>query len=247
MSILRKPIRMARITVEHIPFGKYAIRAGYRYLHRKQQKLANNSLQLYGKSIYAEIHGILSNHGVRYWADFGTLLGVIRDHGPIAHDDDIDFSIDSANDFKQVHSLLISNGYSLSHGWTLNGTLTEIAFIKHNINIDFFLNIPKEGGLATYLYLPRHDFIGEKLLSIDIRERIRPFVHEIEAIAINNDSTFVSVPKNYIEILESTYGSWEKPDNKFDCAKCTATCVSRMISGNAAYLPSEELLRSHLT
>jgi len=245
MHFVRKTIRIARLVVEQLPFGKYAIRAGYRVLKRKQQRLATRNLQLYGLSIYNEIHSILSQNEIKYWADFGTLLGIIRDNGPIAHDEDIDFSILSESDFKKIYNLLISHGFSLSHGWTLDGKLTEIAFRKYNINIDFFLNIPNGNGFATYLYIPVTDFIGETLLSINIRERIRPLVSEVKPYFVGN--ALVNVPTNYAEVLTSTYGNWKIPDKKFDCANCTATCISRMVPGTAVLLHPDNLLRIHLS
>jgi phosphorylcholine metabolism protein LicD len=51
------------------------------------QKKANEFLQ--------EVCEILTKYKIKYWLDFGTLLGIIRENRLLPHDMDLDISIDS--------------------------------------------------------------------------------------------------------------------------------------------------------
>ena len=69
--------------------------------------------------IMYDVHQILANNGIKYWADGGTFLGAIRHKGIIPWDDDLDIGILS-KDIKRVLNLenqLKKCGYSICKVW----------------------------------------------------------------------------------------------------------------------------------
>lgn len=66
-----------------------------------------------------DVHQILVNHGIKYWADGGTLLGAVRHKGLIPWDDDLDIGMMN-KDIKKFLSLkddFARCGYSISKVW----------------------------------------------------------------------------------------------------------------------------------
>jgi hypothetical protein len=59
---------------------------------------------------------LLDTHGLHYWIDAGTLLGLIREGGPLEHDADIDIGVwrrDVSRLEEVVGPRIVSAGYSL--------------------------------------------------------------------------------------------------------------------------------------
>ena len=78
--------------------------------------------------------------GVIYWADFGTLLGIIRDDDIISHDDDVDVCI---VDNKQTHVLMETSVRSRLE--SLGYTLKRLNWSAYRVYSQF--------GLFTDVYL----------------------------------------------------------------------------------------------
>lgn len=73
-------------------------------------------IQLLELDILVEIDRICRKHGLRYWLDFGTLLGAVRHKGFIPWDDDMDISMPYADfiKFQEIAKTELKEQYILS-------------------------------------------------------------------------------------------------------------------------------------
>lgn len=71
----------------------------------------DRAVQLLGLEILQDVDRVCRKHNIRYWLDFGSLLGAIRHKGYIPWDDDVDISMlyDDFLKFKEVAALELQN------------------------------------------------------------------------------------------------------------------------------------------
>ena len=99
--------------------------------------LSKNSMQI---SII-EFSRALQKQKIEHFVFFGTLLGLIRDGGPIKGDDDVDFYVNK-NNHEDVRKILLFMGFSLDFTKYPNDTqhfLQANGYIdKKKIRVDFY-------------------------------------------------------------------------------------------------------------
>lgn len=171
-------------------------------------------LQKHGLEILRLVHTTLSQKSdIVYFADFGTLLGFVRDGGFLKHDDDIDFSVvEGSVSLKELVGLMQNAGFSFSRGFLYGDKVTEIAFTYKKVGIDFFLSYKTEEGQYMQYY-EAFDWSEEYKSDIALfaGKLCRPKLKGIEEISING--VLVYVPVNREELLAATYGKgWRIPN-----------------------------------
>lgn len=158
-------------------------------------------LQRYGYEALAKITEVYRKTGVSCYADFGTLLGIIRDGGFIKHDDDMDFTILPPHDNVRVfYRELVSRGFVFERYIVMDGTLKEFSMRYKEISIDFFLQVySKDGAYMEYIDEKNGDYWTRYKYAKPARLSERR-VHGVSAI----------VPENFDEVLTSEYGMWNQ-------------------------------------
>ncbi len=173
-----------------------------------------------GISIFKELDELLIKHHIRYSVTYGTLLGAVREGGPISHDYDFDICLWQYDD--SMREILESNGFILTRRFLVDEGRSgrEETYSKNGIDIDFFYiysddNYPSysccfkpiDGCITFNQSMKEFGYICVRRLQIPISEKLvrLPF-GEIE----------VNAMRNYIEFLETCYGKdYMIPDSNY--------------------------------
>jgi len=177
------------------------------YLTKLRAEMKNDGLSLI-KKITAE----LDKSNVRFFVDFGTLLGLIREGGFIAHDLDMDFGIYINEDFTwdDLEKALKACGLKKQREFVYNGVITEQAYINKLLTIDFFNHTDTDSSNDAYVYYKLKDREYEEN-SFSVIKLIMYKFGDIERVEING--TLIPVPSNAEKYLESIYTeNWRIPD-----------------------------------
>lgn len=185
-------------------YGKYV-----KYLKWRMKRALHKN----GYTIIKEVHDLLQPNGYDCFADFGMLLGFVREHGFLKHDDDIDFSIRASKVDQKMVRLLLKRGYKFFRAFEFEGKLTELSFYRKGVSVDFFFYFEDDNGSYYYVYMP------DKNLPINdprwrVRRADRPRLGKVKSYEIHGVCT--QIVENWDEMLTAHYGNWRVPDTKWD-------------------------------
>lgn len=163
-------------------------------------------LQKYGTAAIREIHTSLSTHDLPYVADFGTLLGIVREKGFITHDDDIDFTIPPNSPSPKEYMKILNKNKRLKFCWGFEykDKITELTYLYKGIPIDFFFSCVEDGNIYDYVYM-----YTEGLVDWIPYRRQRILNGKYITGSINGQD--IIIPDNFEDILKTTYGDWRHP------------------------------------
>ena len=194
-------------------------------------KNIDNSLE-----ILEIVINVLNNHNIKYYLDFGTLLGAMRDNALIPWDDDIDITLFNEEDYHKIHYILRDIRKAKLKAWT-------VSFYRSILNRK--LKIKKDSSISIFVdkieftdpFNPRIAVInnrncfkksksGKNNLDIFfkyknnnslfwmVENRIHSMPSDIlgtELIEIDFYNLKCNIPKNYDEYLTYIYGDWKTP------------------------------------
>lgn len=170
-------------------------------------------LQRHGVDALHKVHTILSECNVDYYADWGTLLGIIREGGFIRHDDDIDLTIvDSKTNPQVLLNRLLGNGFKFIHVLKNNNGIVEFSVSWMKLSIDFFFRIPVghpgKVGIADVYYDPDIKYETPDQNSY----KVWLFDEAIKTKIITFRGVEIRIPDKPEEMLEFEYGQeWRSP------------------------------------
>lgn len=115
------------------------------YLFKKRKNII---FRLHDKELLYKIDDALNEAGIFYWLDYGTLLGAIREHDFIKHDEDIDIGV-KYEDYKKVPDAMAAKGIKMFAQSFVNGQKGVIQrYIYKGITFDvYFYEIFEEENL----------------------------------------------------------------------------------------------------
>jgi phosphorylcholine metabolism protein LicD len=191
-------------------------------LSKSLQKAVNKE-----KVIIEELKGlieVLEEHGITYWADWGTCLGIYRHNGFIPKDQDVDFSIlsdDHQAVLKLLRTKLPKDKYRVMDFSPASNrrSLLKVELLQTGMLVDLYhYEIDKEQKTVTYNF----SHIHEPIIPEEARKREVP--HTQNHLSFDTlfplklasfDGLDVRVPNNIDVWLKKIYGEDLTPCNKF--------------------------------
>lgn len=196
-----------------------------------QKMLLRHRLRKFGLEILTKIEESFRGLPIGYFANFGTLLGIVRENDFIRYDDDIDIGIlPGFHNFPRMIDALLANGFIFKRGFEYDGKITELAFWYKGIAVDFFFNESCEENddragkmwyqeYSTGGYIPGLD---DRVAALKCRRIYFPAVSALKKVAFKG--LMVNIPENTEEYLTAVYGDnwrtpikgWTTADSKLD-------------------------------
>jgi len=176
------------------------------------------------ESVLFEITAFLEKNHIRYWLDFGTLLGIYRDQSLIPWDNDADISIHS----EDVHALL-NVQHQLPFKYRLSPRYNSSRWLpgKYRVfKLKYWYQKPLRLVSRKELYIDI--FVKYKVgdyfywMGTGTPKRVKAGYHDrLESIAWKNKA--FSIPSNTDQYLTELYGNWKIPKREFDSSReeCT--------------------------
>lgn len=185
--------------------------------HTKKMMLTGRNLKK-AKRLLADTGKILSKHGIHWWLDHGTLLGIIRNNELIPYDHDIDVCArgSDAEKFLSIQNSF-SPKYRVSLRYENSGRLpgrlrvAKIKFLlgrrakflsEEELHLDIFFNYDKGDGYSYWM-----DSCTVKRVPVH-------FYENLKQVSWNNHT--YPVPGNTEEYLAYRFGDWRTPVQKYD-------------------------------
>ena len=168
-----------------------------------------------------EVDRICKLNNIKIWPEFGTILGIIRENGPIEHDLDLDFGVmyDKSVQEKIRHEF-ISNGFNLMTICTLDNNKSVVSEKYNYLNIDVDIYYFNEESNKFIVY----DLESESGKSIEEELDESSIIHTYRNIFTKftlDDYIFrdrlILMPSNKEEHLVELYGEdYLTPDPKWE-------------------------------
>lgn len=179
--------------------------------------LRRKRLQVHGYKAMEVLNSVADRYNIPYFASYGTLLGFVRDHEFIKHDDDIDLGI-IGGELSPVQLLEIflkhAEGFEFVRALEYQEKITEITLSYREIYIDLFFYQSDEKGtfVTSYYWDPSFTYPSAKENSVRLIYQAE--VKELKKM--NIQGVEVSIPANSEELLASQYGeNWRVPDQNW--------------------------------
>lgn len=196
-----------------------------KYVVAKNAKKRNDLFKQNALSVFSDFCSVLSENGIQYWLDYGTLLGAVREHDFIAHDYDIDLGVFYDQDLELMIDKLKAAGFSLYrridvYSKEKRAEGVEFTFEKESVKIDVFSYVKEiEDLYYTYEFLD-----SEKSETLTVFKTVRKTILPIDGLQTYNFVGInVLIPSNYDSYLKKLYGesymipdpSWKSTDYYF--------------------------------
>lgn len=208
----RKAARRAleRVTAPAIPslrprFNKQpAPLAGQR---RQSQRIQANGFQL----IVAVQH-ILDREGIEVFADFGTLLGIVREGKLLDHDLDIDLGVVVVDglDKLRIRSALERFGFRVWREYYRGDDVVEVSFRLFGVKLDINYYRVDDASAKTWLFYrdPEKEYAPHERDIVEMNYTpIRGFTK------VNVQGATIRIPADSELLLAEKYGPrWRRPD-----------------------------------
>lgn len=209
-------LKTLKYKIKNIPFigNTYQLLIGNRKIKR-EQNLAKQRLQKYGIDLLTQIESTLDSFtgDFLYFADYGTLLGIVRDHNFIGWDMDVDYAVILNEDFDWVkfENHLRNNSFKKVREYQYKSKIKEQTYEYKGLTIDIFFKTDDGENSIAYGFYKKEDYRYDTPYERHVNETkyIRILKTRKEAFK----GIHVTVPENAEAYLENIYSkSWHVPN-----------------------------------
>lgn len=125
--------------------------------HEEKRK----ALQETGLDMLRAVEEALGKTNARFYLEYGSLLGMVRDGHFIGHDDDIDFAvyIDESFTWEDLETALTKAGMKKLKQFVFRGECTEQTYQMGKLTADFFRHIEEENCGYSFCYHRQEGYI----------------------------------------------------------------------------------------
>lgn len=210
------------------------------------RRAARRRLRKVGPEILRRVYRICEEEKIPCFVDYGTLLGCVRDHGFIRHDDDVDFGLlPTFTDAARLARRLMAEGFLFKRAFRYEGKITEIAFFYNRVSVDFFFNFQEGRRLWTHYYITDMDVPepSQEVAVDGIVRTYRPLIPALKPALLGKAPVWI--PDNCEAVLLAHYGKgWRIPNPQWGREEEGDYCVKRTVEGRADVIGLGRLLEA---
>lgn len=177
------------------------------------------ALKTTGMEALQQVEKALSNTNAKFFLNFGSLLGMIRDGKFMGHDNDIDFGviIDENFGWDDLEAALGAYGMKKIKQFTFCGEFTEQTYAYKDLTMDFFKHGEDEANSISHTCYRREGFIYNSAKEYHVK-RFR--FYKFKGITtMTVDGVEFHIPNEAETYMASVYGEgWRVPDPNWDPA-----------------------------
>lgn len=177
----------------------------------KLQKRA--AIQSFGLSLIEFVQELLREYDICSFADFGTMLGIIREGRLLAHDLDVDIGVilNEPFDIHRVRVAMERNGFTLWRQYINGEQVVEESYKLNGLKVDFNYYQISDNCSKTWLFYKKPEYKYQANNQRHIVEMTYSPIREMQTV--NIDGHQIVIPLNAEQLLEEKYGaSWKTPD-----------------------------------
>lgn len=180
--------------------------------HKRQFEKDCAHLRECGMEVLSKFDACMKELNIPYSLAFGTLLGAVREHGFIKHDDDIDYTMWIDDYRPEMIDALAKYGFKHIHSFSVDGDRLgkEDTFLINDILVDIFYVFPPVDKLPYCCWFVDQPGCRSRKQSIKrygglFTRRIEiPIDQSYSRVPFGN--LLLPVPVNYSNILRCRYG-----------------------------------------
>ena len=184
-------------------------------LERKKELIKERkreAIQKNGMAVMALVQKLLKEIGIICFADFGTMLGIIREGHLLAHDLDVDMGVivKDKTDMEKIKTCLDRYGFLLWRQYIFGDNIVEESYRFNGIKIDlnFYRITEKESKTWLFYWDPEKEYEAN---TRSIVEMTYSPITDFTTIEVQGKD--ICIPANAEQLLVEKYGpTWRTPD-----------------------------------